>query len=278
MRPARLAPCSAWSVESWCLVQRGGGCAAAGGAGAVVRCRWVAGRLLAVLVLFGELGGKFGAACAGDVEGVAAGEGAAVVGAGAVGFAGEVVGLGADLVAGAFEVAAAVLQLDDDAERPVGAQLVVGHLDGAAGDACELQGQVRFEEAAGGGDDVEAGQVADVGGLVPGGELGGVGVGAADRGQRVAQRDRGVGAGAPSVGADGHGESVAAGVDAVSDGLVELGQLVLEGGQLAFGLVDRAGQGPLVAGVRALQAFEAGDLGVELGLLQDAAGRRWRAP
>jgi hypothetical protein len=54
-------------------------------------------------------------------------------------------------------------------------QLVVVDADRAAGDAGQFQGQVWFEDAAWGGDDVEAAKGSDVVGPAPGGELDGVG-------------------------------------------------------------------------------------------------------
>lgn len=125
----------------------------------------------------------------GDGQGHGVGEGLAVVAASPVGFGGHVVFAGLDAVTGAFEVRGPVLQLDDDAEGTVAAQLVVVNGEAAPRDAAELEVQVWFEVAARDGDDVEAGDGSHVHGLV-------VAV-LADRlhgGQGVAQRDRRVGA------------------------------------------------------------------------------------
>lgn len=142
-----------------------------------------------VLVSLGELAGELRAAGPGVGQCHGVGEGLAVVAASPVGFGGQVVFAGLDAVAGAFEVRGPVLQLDDDAERPVAAQLVVVDGEAAARDTAEFEVQVRLEVAAGGGDDVEAGDGGHLHGLV-------VAV-LADRvhgGQGVAQRDRRVGA------------------------------------------------------------------------------------
>jgi hypothetical protein len=78
-------------------------------------------------------------------------------------FGGHVVFAGLDAVTGAFEVSGPVLQLDDDAERPVAAQLVVVDGEGATRDTAEFEVQVRREVTARGDDDVEAGDGVAVG-------------------------------------------------------------------------------------------------------------------
>ena len=127
---------------------------------------------------------------------------------------------------------------------------------------------MRLEESARGGVDVESGDGGDVMGFVPGGA--GHSVGAADRGERVAQRDGGVGAGGPPGAVDGHAEPVAAGVDGASGGFGGLVAFVLQFRQLLLGGGDGGGQRPLVAGVGAFEPLQAGDLGVEFGVLEDA--------
>lgn len=77
------------------------------------------------------------------------------------------------------------LELEYDAQRPICEQLVVVDAGRAAGDAGQFQGQVWFEDAAWGGDDVEAAKGSDVVGPAPGGELDGVGTVFADRGEGV---------------------------------------------------------------------------------------------
>lgn len=124
-----------------------------------------AGRGVALLVLFGEFGGEFGAAGASGEQGVAAGKGPVVVLAGAVGFAGQGGGFLDQLRAGAFEVAGAVLQLDDDAQRAIGTQFVEADADVGQRYAVEFDGEVRFEVVARGGDDVEPDDDSDMVGL-----------------------------------------------------------------------------------------------------------------
>jgi hypothetical protein len=103
-----------------------------------------------------ELPGELLRACAGGSEGVLVGERGVELRAGAVVLGGEPVDLPAESGAGAGQLGDAVLQPCDDPERSVDAELVGGDGEAAAGDVGQLEAEVRFGEAAGGGEDVEA--------------------------------------------------------------------------------------------------------------------------